>query len=531
MTVVMIKKQMMEIFRNYFFDTKKGVARTKKEAAIRIAGYLIFVLGLFGFLFGSMAASMCAPCVAAGQDWIYFMIFSAIAVLLGIFGSVFSTYAELYLARDNDLLLSLPIPVGAIMTARLVSVYLMGLLFSAGATLPAVVVYAMNTPFRISALIGWIFWILLVSIFVMVLSCLLGWVVAKISTKLKRKGVVTAFLAVGAMVFYYLLYGKSMGLIMDLINNVESVGKAEGILWVFYLIGSIGTGNPLSILICSAACALMFFLLWLVMKRSFIDIVTTKTAVKKTAYRETTAKQKTALQALSGKERMRFLGSPIYMLNCGLGLLLLPAMGIFLLIKGKEIAEPVASMLGTGPDGVTVLFTGVICLISSLNMISTPSVSLEGKNLWILKSLPVSSYEILNGKLQNHITFGIIPAAFTGVCTGAAFGASWPVILLVLLISYLHVYFIGLIGLYMGLKHANLSWSNENIPIKQSISILLTMVIGGVSGALIAILYFPFSFTLDPKVYLGIVLAAEAILVFLLLRWVKTKGVEIFERL
>ena len=67
------------------------------------------------------------------------MLFSAlIAILLGIFGSVFSTYTGLYLAKDNDLLLSMPIPVQTIMFARLMGVYLMGLMYLAVVIVPAI---------------------------------------------------------------------------------------------------------------------------------------------------------------------------------------------------------------------------------------------------------------------------------------------------------------------------------------------------------------------------------------------------------
>ena len=56
--------------------------------------------------------------------------------MLGAFGSVFNTYSGLYLAKDNDLLLSLPIPVRALMASRLLGVYLMGLMYSAVVILP-----------------------------------------------------------------------------------------------------------------------------------------------------------------------------------------------------------------------------------------------------------------------------------------------------------------------------------------------------------------------------------------------------------
>ena len=59
-----------------------------------------------------------------------------LAVLLGAFGSVFNTYSGLYLSKDNDLLLSMPIPVRSIMVSRLLGVYLMGLMYSGVVMLP-----------------------------------------------------------------------------------------------------------------------------------------------------------------------------------------------------------------------------------------------------------------------------------------------------------------------------------------------------------------------------------------------------------
>ena len=76
------------------------------------------------------------------MGWLYFALMGLLAVFLGAFGSVFNTYASLYLAKDNDLLLSMPIPVRTMLLAsRLLGVYLMGLLYSGVVILPAVIVY------------------------------------------------------------------------------------------------------------------------------------------------------------------------------------------------------------------------------------------------------------------------------------------------------------------------------------------------------------------------------------------------------
>ena len=103
-----------------------------------------------------------------------------IAVLLGAFGSVFNTYSTLYLPKDNDLLLSLPIPVSVLMVSRLVTVYLMGLLYSGVVMLPTILVYWVAAAFTLPNLLGGLLLTALISVFVMTVSCALGFVVAKI---------------------------------------------------------------------------------------------------------------------------------------------------------------------------------------------------------------------------------------------------------------------------------------------------------------------------------------------------------------
>ena len=56
-------------------------------------------------------------------------------------------------------------------------------------------------------------------------------------------------------------------------------------------------------------------------------------------------------KALLEKEFRRFLGSPNYMLNCGLGIILLPALGIVLLVKRAALLTALSADVGaTSPD-------------------------------------------------------------------------------------------------------------------------------------------------------------------------------------
>ena len=184
---LLLKKQLTEIFRNYFYDPKKNRSRSKAGTAAYLVLFVGIMAGLLGGVFTYVSWSICGALTAANLDWLYFALMGLISVLLGVFGSVFNTYSCLYLSKDNDLLLSMPIPVNVIMASRLLTVYLMGLMYSIVVILPTVIVYWVTASVSVGTIFGGLLLILLISVFVLTLSCALGWVVAKISLKLKNK--------------------------------------------------------------------------------------------------------------------------------------------------------------------------------------------------------------------------------------------------------------------------------------------------------------------------------------------------------
>ena len=123
MLKTLLKKQLLELTRNFFYNAKKNKARPKKQIiGMAVLYFLLFYVFLGVGVFGAMAYGLSTALVSAGHSWMYFLIMSSVAIVMGVFGSVFSTYSSLYLATDNDLLLSMPIPVRYIMASRLSSV-------------------------------------------------------------------------------------------------------------------------------------------------------------------------------------------------------------------------------------------------------------------------------------------------------------------------------------------------------------------------------------------------------------------------
>ena len=479
MLSVLLKKQMTDIFRGYFYDAKKNKSRSKAGTAAYLVLFVGIMVGLLGGIFTYLSLSICGALTNAGIDWLYFVLMGLLSVLLGVFGSVFNTYSSLYLSKDNDLLLSMPIPVNVIMASRLLTVYLMGLMYSLVVILPAVIVYWVTASVSAGVVLGGLLLILLISVFVLTLSCALGWVVAKISLKLKNKSFITVVISLAFIGGYYFFYFKAQTLIQDLVANAAVYGeKIKGAAYPLYLFGRVGTGDTFAMLIISAVVLALFALMWVLISHSFLKIATASGNTAKKVYKEKTMKQKSITAALLAKELGRFISSPNYMLNCGLGILLLPICGILLLWQGGAVISVLNELFGEQAGCTPVLLCAAVCMLASMNDMAAPSVSLEGKSLWLMQSLPVTPWQVLRGKLSMQLLLTGIPVLFCTVCIAFIYPYTPIELLLTVLVPMSYVLLSALFGLFLGLKMPNLNWTNEITPIKQSAPVTIALFSG-----------------------------------------------------
>ncbi|MBR2836480.1 MAG: hypothetical protein IKE43_12335 [Coriobacteriales bacterium] len=522
----------MEIFRMYFYDAKKNRARSKGSIIAFFALFVIIMVGLLGGMFAFLSSVLCEPLTTAGMGWLYFVIMGGLAILLGIFGSVFNTYSGLYRAKDNDLLLSMPIPINEIMIARLLGVYLMGLMYSGVVIIPAIIVYWITVPVTFANVVGCLVLLVLISVFVLVLSCLIGWIVAKLSAHLKSKAIITTLIAILFIVAYYVFYFAAVEAIEDLINNAALYGgQIKDAAYGLYLFGSIGEGNWFAMLLFSAIVAAMFFVMWYVMHKSFLNIVTSTPQAKKAVYREKTAKQNSAFIALVKKELARFTSNSSYMLNCGLGILMLPLCTILLVINAGTFMPVVDQVFGAQSGIAVVLLCSGLCMLASMNDIAAPSVSFEGKSLWIARSLPVTSWQILRAKAWLQLLLTGIPMLLCAVCLVFILQVDALQAILFVVACLACVALFALWDLFLGVRMANLNWTNEITPLKQSGNILLAIFGSGFYAIAIGALYLWQGYNIGPVMYLTACIAVTAILSAFFYLWLKSRGVRLLEAL
>lgn len=529
MLKALLKKQFLELNAFYFQNRKTGKQRSRAGAIGMIVLYVVLMLFVAGFMF-TIAMLMADGLVSAGFGWLYFGLMGLIACILGVFGSVFNTYASLYHAKDNELLLSMPIPPRKILLVRMVGVFAMSLLYEAIVFVPAIVAYVLCAKVTIAAMVDCVLLVLVLGIFVLTMSCIFGWVVALIAGKLKNKSILTVLISLVFLAVYYFFCMNYYSMIQNLIANAALYGESLRSAYPIYLLGKAAEGCIGAMAVFTAGVAVLFVIVYAILSKSFLKIATQNRGSAKVVYRERAAKRGSVESALFRKEWKRFASSATYMLNGGIGILFLLAAAVASLIFRGRI-NSVLELIALPKDFIAIMVPAAVSLIASMTAITAPSVSLEGKNLWILQSMPLAAKKVLQAKQKLQLSMTVPASVIAAVCVGIALDVQVFGIAAAVVFSVAFALLFSAIGLALNLKHPNLNWTNEAVPIKQGMPVSIALFGGWVLAAAYAAGGWFAGKVMPGEVYILLVSAALLVFTRLLNRWLDTTGARIFAEL
>lgn len=534
MLKTLFKKQFAELNKYYFYDAKTGKRRRAAGTAFTV---IMFAL-LFCFLgatFYFMAEGLSKVFLTKkDSEWIYFALVSILAIMLGTFGSVFNTYASLYKAKDNDTLLSMPIKPSVIIFVRMTGVFAMSLLYSAVVWVPSCIRYWVAvSPNFLQVLFPIIMQFLLAGL-VTVLTSVLGLLVAIVSNKIKNKTLVTVIVTLVFMALYYVVYVKVYDILGEIALYEDKIVSLAKWIYPIYCLALGSCGNVLYFLLFFAMTAALLMLCVVVISKSFFKTVTSDTSSGGKKNKKHEFKSKSELNSLVGKEFRKFFSSPTYILNAGLGVIIMLIAFIAALIKSADIRFLISELTESLPfikDFIPVVIFLIIATIVSMDCYTAPSISLEGRSIWILQSLPVDIKNIFTAKETASVIINIFPAVILAVSLPIIAGAGAFETILVVINSVLYVYLSADLGLYFGIKKANVNWTNETVPIKQSFPVFITTFGGMVLNAALCGLYWFLCSYLAAWVYLLMLFGIYGIILFFTRNYIMTKGAEKFKNL
>lgn len=520
----LLKKQLLESLAFFAISNKDG----KRRSTASIVGFvalMVYALGAMVVLFYQTAKMLCAPLVAAKLDWVYFAFMGAIAFALAFIGSVFSVKAKVYEAKDNELLLSMPVKPWHILFSRTVGAYAYAWLFAALVFAPALVCYFTVAGFSFSALVGSLLSICLLPLGALALGFLFGWILAIVTARLPAKNLLTTVFFLAFFVAYMFLYSKLNDYLAYVIGNGAAVGaKMKTALYPFYQLGLGSTGNwsgmGLSVVVFCGAFALAY----LVVARSFLKIAIAKRGGAKAKYTGNGYRQRSAFSALFRREAMR-LKNPMVLLNAAMGVflaLLLPVFALFNLDVYRQLVLI---------DGGELLVAAIVCVVGATNVLSASAVSLEGENLWRSQTLPVATEKILAAKICLHTLLSGGASLVCGVTLGVCLRLPALSVVMTAATVCAFALFSATLGLAINLKLPDLHWTSEVAAVKQGMSPLAAMFANIATVAALVGGYFLFGKYMPPAGYLAVCFGALGLASGMLMIWLGKRGCKIFERL
>lgn len=463
-----------------------------------IAVVTIAFLFMMAFSFG-LAMVLGFQMSVKGCIWLYFPLGFAASIIFALLGSVFASQSYLFDANDNDLLLSMPIKPSAVLLSRMLSLFLLNCIYSYLIFVPVGLAYGIF--FHFNVLTGFYFALSLIMLpaAATALSCIFGYLLSKVSAKIPNKNLLTVifgFLMLGALVLLGFNLGPIVSLMMNHIEDVAaSVKSSFGLLYWYGVAAS--TGNFLYLLpmlfISLAMPALMFVFL----SRRFTKIITHKAVRKKKKYVEKPMKRTNLLWALIKKEVGYFLSIPSYVMNAGMSTIMSILLGVTLILKGDIMVEWLPRLFPDASGSLMALAIGSsLAMCCTMNDVTAPSISLEGKTLWILKSTPIKPMMVFVAKAVLAPIVSMPGIIFTSIISAVVLPLNSADVLFIIFTPILACLFSGFLGVCINLKLPRFDWSVEIAVIKQSLSVIVT---------LLAAMFFtavPFVLAIIPAAYL-----------------------------
>lgn len=459
----------------------KEVKERRKLLLLSIAialGVLMIAVFSFGYSY-----AMALAFEQTGRMDLLLAIMMAVTSVVGFFTTVYKAGGVLFSYKDYDLIMSLPVKTSHVVASRILQLYVMNLFFTLMVMLPAGAVYALKINPAAYYYLLFPATVLCIPLVPIIAATVIGACISWFSSRFRASRMISLILTFAAVIALMAGSFTMKG------NEPELADMGTGLADIIYKL------YPLANMYVNAVCSyrigsfIVFMLLSVLSFAIFSTVLATRYKAIQTGLMTSHAshnyvmkplKAATAFHALYQKEIRRYFSSSIYVMNTSIGMVLLLVMSVSLLFISPEQLGKLAEIpelqhyLNTLAPLFVSLFVALSCTTSS-------SISLEGNNLWILKSSPVSKQTIVLSKVAVNLTINVPIAIVSCILLMISLQTGWVESILILVIPIIYACYSALLGVIVNLKLPKLEWTNEVQVVKQSAAVLVTMLIGFIS--------------------------------------------------
>lgn len=468
---------------------------------------------------------------ARGEDYreilVFFLSISAVLIITITFNQMQNT---IFGSKDYEMVSSLPVSNMTVVAARITAILLICICEDLLIFLPTVVIYFIATGDVFVTLVSFVC-VFFVSLMPLLLSTILGTLVAVITKKIKKKNVF--------QIFVYFLYFILIFILSFSMNNtsVISNGISKMAPQLKLYVNAIYNYDIVPFLLFIALNIVSFVLVVLIISLLYRPI----NRMKSNDGGEGKVKLDTNLsdikKILFKKETKMFTGNPNYLVNSMFGTLMFPLLSIMFVLVNFAPNAPAEAQ-----QEVQMIFVGMApfmgLIMNSVANSASAAFSLEGKQFELLLNYPIDPKEIIKAKMKVGFIYPSVAdlVGSTVVTLVYYFGKflpennGWAFIVLIYIAPQLALLFTTIVSTLCNLRWPKIDFENEMQAIKNSKSGLYAMLFISLPSMVVVLLLFFLTFISYIASLIGVVvLYGIAITVVYLI--LKKHGENLFKKI
>ncbi|QWG30243.1 permease [Bacillus mycoides] len=457
----------------YEKDKKKKQNKILLTASIALVGVMLMLYcGASAYGLVKLGISEIIP--------VYALVISSV---LTLFFTIFKANGEIFAFKDYDLLMSLPIRVSTVITSRFLYLYLLNTIFSIIIMLPMGVVYGIHENPSVSFYFMWFISMFIASLIPTTIAAIFGAMITAIASKFKNTNKITTILSFIVMItfgFFMLKNGNAQYSLNDM-NGIGAI-VSEQLTKVYPLANmfqkAIVHADLVAFILFVGISVIWYYLFVKILSLKYKQINTEITTYHMLSnYEINSMRKESVLVALYKKELKRFFSSTVYVINSGMGVVM--ALAFALAIGPSQLIaypgiEPLLQKIAPFAIAAAISMTCTTCV----------SLSLEGKNVWIIKSLPIAPKMIYDSKILMNLSLSIPASLISALLLIIGLKLDVWSSLLVVITPIAYSFFSAVWGIFINNRFGYYDWVSETQVVKQSIGSFVGMF-GGLIVAVI----------------------------------------------
>lgn len=530
----LIKIYIKQMISNYL---SLGSKKKASSGSKKIAGIMIFVL-IFAYLMfavGLLYIIQLEQLQAAGmQDYIILISFILSSLIIFLIVT-YEISGHFFRTKDFEIVASMPITSLQIVVSKFFSTLIFAYLYQSVVFLPAFAIGISYGLFTVTGIIFLVLGFLFLPFFSLLICSFLAYLLNFITSKIKQYTYLNLIISFALLLgLTVAIYFVNMGLTSIFINS----GNIP--LFVYFFVptsilffNAIVTGSIIWFLLFIVASIISFVLTMLLLSFFFKKINQNLNNNKKTASKKGKIKyrQRGVLGSLFHLEIKNYFNSSIYVLNTMFGMVLLLIASIVALVMYFSNPQLISMF---SKEFIFVLLILFFCFSCGLSLTTNSSISMEGRNLYIKKSLPLKYSQVFISKILVNLVI-VLPFLILSYLMILPILIDVQVsifaMISILVVPLVLVSVLSTMSLMINLWFPKLQFTTETEVVKQSLSVLITSFLGMALVGLFVVVYMFLVPFLDLYLYVAICTLFMILIGFLFVYLLRTKGQAIFKEL